>query len=101
MLQENHINGSRIVKLTERMAELLVPVIGDRILFLEELEKLKQLPQEKTSPCVEERTPSVANSVETVEDVSRHIEDQEPEPSESEAAPTSSDVVWHDLQDYK
>jgi len=104
MLQEKHINGSRIVKLTERMAELLVPIIGDRILFLEELEKLKKSPQEKTSPCIEKTTLSVANSVENVKDVSRHSEDQEPETSECEAGPGSSssaDVVWHDLQDYK
>lgn len=62
MPQENHINGSCMVKLMECMAELVVPVIGDRILFLEGLEKLKQLPQGKTSACGEKTTLSVAYS---------------------------------------
>lgn len=86
------------------MAELLVPIIGDRIVFLEELEKLRKSPQENHSPCVDETALAAASSVEHVKNSSRNSEDQQPETSGCEAGPsssTSTDVVWHDLPDYK
>lgn len=86
------------------MAESLVPVIADRIVFLEELEKLKKTSQENHSPCVDETALAAASSVEHVKNSSRNGEDQQPETSECGAGPsssTSTDVVLHDLPDYK
>lgn len=84
------------------MAEILVPRIGDRILFLEELEKLKIAEKETSVPCGK-RTQH-ATLVEGPNDVESDIEDPEPGPSTSESASfedASTCVVWHDLQDYK
>lgn len=84
------------------MAELLVPRIGDRILFLEELEKLKNSEKENSVPCG--KTTQHASSAESPNDDESDIEDPEPGPSTSESASfedASTCIVWHDLQDYK
>ena len=95
MFQENRLNGSRLLKLTERMAELLVPIIGDRIVLLEELEKLRG---KENSTEDDQHTTSVDGKNAGVSD------ENKPEDAEAAAGPgpsSSTSVVWHDLHDYK
>lgn len=77
------------------MGELLIPIIGHRIVLLEELEKLRR--KENSSDVDENATP-VDGEVSGVNEESR------PEDIETAVEPgpsSSTSIKWHDLHDYK
>lgn len=98
--KENKLDGSRLLKLPDRLIDQLVPSIGDRVVILEELNILKQCQKEATAEDCEAALSllPVSGSPAAYHDQEEDETVDDPVPGPSTVRPT---VTWHDLDDYR
>ena len=96
VLKDNKIDGCRLLKLPERLLDQLVPIIGDRVVIFEEIEKLKQC-HEKALLGEENPTTTTKDGEAPAPEECATEDVEHPAPGPSALPPT---ITWLDLQDY-